>query len=687
MSAFAALKNKKSLTHIFSDKNEVNQTKENTEVLSGTAWDDEDDGVICYEDNSDESNDEYGPGNSSDAGDSNEVEGDDSPVIRLTYPEDLIAPKEPIFHSNIQISKRNLVFTGNNKFIIGLKISENIVVSGQFKLSVLKGSVTFNDHHILNSSAQESQYEVIAPQSQGLPVLSCIKSNSSFKIDMPFNDDGFDAVIQLESFETGLLDIGRNYPVYKSLYDPIQSVSENLETLKGQSYSIIEENTGVQALRVDPTWSHTINKIVEQARTPRVSIVIGNKNTGKSTFSKTLLNTYLIARKKVSFLEIDPGQSEFSIPGVLSLTCISKPVLGLNIPSSDNGNDQALDVSHFYGYNSPALQPKQYMAIVCSLCRQYLEKHRDIGNSLIVNTPGWIKGFGKEVLSEITSLLNPDDVVLLSGHLDPNEPENYETLQQVSFRSLNICKSMDISSRYTAAQLRDLNKIIYFRQKNRLVFDFKNHLLSCPPMRLSYATRDSPQDFIGVNAVCNINQDIGQSLNYEDLPIVLDASLYGVYVVQRETWGKIALQLQREHASYPLFLNFTDFDHVVRYSGSNRAKFMGLSIIHSLNLTENYFNVYLPHANAKSIMSHIEDGMYKLLFVKGDGEIAAPEFFNPIILNEHEQQARVINQKHKSQHDVSHDLSIYKLPYVSFESKKQIGGVWRLRRGLKRNRS
>lgn len=58
----------------------------------------------------------------------------------------------------------------------------------------------------------------------------------------------------------------------------------------------------------------------------------GGKGVGKSTFVKWLANRFLSAEPKteVLFIDLDPGQTEFTPPGMLSAKVISEPILGPN---------------------------------------------------------------------------------------------------------------------------------------------------------------------------------------------------------------------------------------------------------------------------------------------------------------------------------------------------------------------
>lgn len=87
---------------------------------------------------------------------------------------------------------------------------------------------------------------------------------------------------------------------------------------------------------------------------PMINLVRGPKNSGKSTFARTLLNRLsircaslyttghliiyiaLCRYRRVAFLECDLGQSEFTPGGVVALTVINQPVFGANFHSANS---------------------------------------------------------------------------------------------------------------------------------------------------------------------------------------------------------------------------------------------------------------------------------------------------------------------------------------------------------------
>ncbi|THU61954.1 hypothetical protein C4D60_Mb01t00050 [Musa balbisiana] len=78
-------------------------------------------------------------------------------------------------------------------------------------------------------------------------------------------------------------------------------------------------------------WEEAADSITYDSSSclPPITLVCGPWNSGKSTFSRLLLNTLLHRYKRVGYLDTDVGQPEFTPPGCLSLHVIDKQTPGI----------------------------------------------------------------------------------------------------------------------------------------------------------------------------------------------------------------------------------------------------------------------------------------------------------------------------------------------------------------------
>ncbi|CAH2073140.1 unnamed protein product [Thlaspi arvense] len=75
-------------------------------------------------------------------------------------------------------------------------------------------------------------------------------------------------------------------------------------------------------------WSDAATSVSSSSLQPVVALVCGPKNSGKSTFSRNLVEVLLRRYKRVAYLDTDVGQPEFTPPGFLSLTVVDNSILG-----------------------------------------------------------------------------------------------------------------------------------------------------------------------------------------------------------------------------------------------------------------------------------------------------------------------------------------------------------------------
>ncbi|PIA62360.1 hypothetical protein AQUCO_00200394v1 [Aquilegia coerulea] len=230
-------------------------------------------------------------------------------------------------------------------------------------------------------------------------------------------------------------------------------------------------------------WSETAKRIAFDSTTcpPPIAFICGAKNSGKTTFSRHLLNTLLQRYKEVAYLDTDCGQPEFTPPGCLSLSVIDEQTPDLTIPTIKTPV-RCL----FFGDNSAKRDPETYIKYVFSLYDYFITDYYMSNESmsenpgkpllpLVVNTPGWVKGIGRDMLEKMVRYFSPTHVVqiritaekknLPSGAFWLPEGQEYEgpdlieikTAFEDSFkRSVLILKD--------ARLMRDIRIIAYFRQ-------------------------------------------------------------------------------------------------------------------------------------------------------------------------------------------------------------------------------
>ncbi|KAF0917270.1 hypothetical protein E2562_017449 [Oryza meyeriana var. granulata] len=210
---------------------------------------------------------------------------------------------------------------------------------------------------------------------------------------------------------------------------------------------------------------------------PPVVAVCGPGNSGKSAFSRLLLNTLVGRYKKVAYLDTDVGQPEFTPPGFVSLHVLEEQaedfkMLYLRTPKR----------CFFFGDVRANKNPKLLLSYVFSLYDYFLKelsRFDDTGNPkssaipLVINTSGWVKGLGLHMLTEMLKYASPTHVIRLrtsaegknlpGGMFWLDEPEGDLFVNLVEIRAAQD-SPRHLLVKKEARIIRDLRLIAYFRQ-------------------------------------------------------------------------------------------------------------------------------------------------------------------------------------------------------------------------------
>ncbi|KAG3206353.1 hypothetical protein PC128_g792 [Phytophthora cactorum] len=173
-----------------------------------------------------------------------------------------------------------------------------------------------------------------------------------------------------------------------------------------------------KTLNFTEPWQAAVDRLQASLaeENPQKIVVCGGKGVGKSTFCRYLVNRLLSKFGTVAFLDTDLGQSELTPSGLVALHALTTPLLG---PGFSHMKHPIR--SFFCGNTNPGNDPLYYMKAVKSLLRLYEVKwgSQATGSSqtacvpLVINTDGWIKSMGHDLLCNVIQETNPDHVVQL----------------------------------------------------------------------------------------------------------------------------------------------------------------------------------------------------------------------------------------------------------------------------------
>ncbi|XP_011622893.1 polynucleotide 5'-hydroxyl-kinase NOL9 [Amborella trichopoda] len=260
---------------------------------------------------------------------------------------------------------------------------------------------------------------------------------------------------------------------------------------------------GPQQIIIPPSWSQVAETIsLQNGPNHPIVLVCGPKNAGKSTFSRYLINTLLNSRyQRVGYLDTDVGQPEYTPPGCLSLHVIDTQTPDLAVPCL-----KTPERCFFYGDISSKRDPDAYLDCVFNLYNYFREEyklsneqefHETYHLPLVVNTPGWVKGVGYDILVNMLRYIGPTHVVriqisdsnknLPAGAFwfggDEERPVDLINIDSAQIDSLNRSVLVQKHGRL----VRELRIIAYFKQcfsKDLNITAYKelaNALASLPP--------------------------------------------------------------------------------------------------------------------------------------------------------------------------------------------------------------
>ncbi|KAG8162192.1 hypothetical protein KVR01_007957 [Diaporthe batatas] len=413
------------------------------------------------------------------------LEGAEMPAggdgLQTPEPTEELPKRKVVQLSSFKPTKSNFQSKSNGVATLNFPDGERLVILGSYGIKVKSGEAAIAGATLFPS---QTIHWVHAPHCHALPVLRCTEKS----------------VIELYTHKSapGLRNMENLSPLFGSLWNEVNQG----ETKTKQSYQILSTSADgpkkaiLQDLRSPAEWNKKISDLIKDKRQkPPVLLVCGPKSSGKSTFSRLVANRLVTSRgvnkdqawPDVAILDIDPGQPEFSPPGVISHVQLHQPNLA---PPFGHPNLDATSVvrSHALASITPASDTEHYQDCVMDLYNSYQSSHRD--KPLLINTPGWIQGTGLGLLMDLVAKISPTEVIYMSE----DGPEDTVDGLKLACKGIPFTSLPSQSSEYTsrtALHLRHMQAMSYFHmdtessQGTPIKWDAKP-LTSKPPMLLHY---------------------------------------------------------------------------------------------------------------------------------------------------------------------------------------------------------
>lgn len=380
-------------------------------------------------------------------------------------------------------------FDGTTYYGIG---EDGLTLSGNYEFQVLSGTVRLCGIE-LSAGCESSKHIVSAPVIP-YPVITAVATSVNVSEESNENNtqdtkdsaslvvppeiatsvSAFSAVIIVRPHAT-IPDISAIAPPYKSLFHYLRRV----------------EDADSPRLIIPPSWQ-------EIGLEYPAYIMLGPKNSGKSGLCRYICNRLVSSpnvRGRVFYLELDPGQPEYTPPGFLSLHEVHDLSFS---PAFAHPNFKNVITAHYYGYVSPAETPHAYLAMCESLIYSVRPQlHPD--DRLVVNTPGWTRGVGLELNRAIIGMVLPALILHMGPNTDFEDAVEVERVVQSPGSAVTLS-----AGGFSPADLRNLQHMLYFHQND------ESHITEWTPYELNLGPEGAIRAFAVLNSESlNLDMDLG----------------------------------------------------------------------------------------------------------------------------------------------------------------------------------
>lgn len=552
-----------------------------------------------------------------------------------------------------------LIDSEHNTILVGLSERERVYISGVFRLQVVKGGIVYNNVHY---NASRDQFSVWHPLCNAIPAIQS-SFYAGWEEALPIEDryrgivqhelKDYSCIVKIQNGSVkGLMGAGELYPDVRYLWRTpdckmLSFVSDNC------TYCILRKDIDqFTPLQIPNEWATNIEQLTvvhKSSLHDTRMMMIGGKNSGKSTFLRLLTENFLFGSDEQSvdneilYLDLDPGQPEYSDPDCISLTRIQRKskILGRHLgqPSFE------ILRQHYIGSNSPQVVPSSYLECVSDLI-SYLEELNQMGTSL-VNLPGWVKGFGLNILGHILSRYKPTHITILESkgskrYLNDLDLDLTFNSSSRSNYSPIVTTIPGISNgpddyRFQPPQIRTFKTLSYFHltamTTTNLSYDF-SPLLSKSPIQISFGASTGIQGF-------NFPEEFA-GLHQKDIRTALEGTIVGLYSCGKNLTDSVTIK-----GPFPIVSRKPD-----------DAKFISLGLIHSVDTEMKFINLFVPEVKLSVLRGKPQ---HSWLVLRARSETPFCELYPR-----------------------DNGFSVERIPYISFDLRKKHEHVWKVRKTVMR---
>ncbi|XP_042878211.1 polynucleotide 5'-hydroxyl-kinase NOL9-like isoform X2 [Penaeus japonicus] len=356
-------------------------------------------------------------------GDDNEsCEGEE---MAVEEPKDEVMWKQGDRKKNTWSQKRGVVDQplsvykqDDDTVFLALAPHTSVYFQGIAHVRLLVGNVEISGYE-MKKDEEQTVYSLISHSLQRLRAGEGVKI-SSIKKDVPeipkdwiqkLNEVGKVIIVRMEHHFPPLAKL-LYVAGWKSLVDQAEDEKYGLRSLR----LINKKNSRMYPLyQESPEWGPVLENIklgYLNGKVPCI-VVIGGQKVGKSTFFRYIVNNLLSMQgsKGVLCLDLDPGQTELTMPTCLTFSHVKSPLLGppythMTVGSSESSKQILI------GTITPDFVMQKYLNAVQSLstfCHNYESL------PLVINTMGWTSGAGIDIMLDVIRITQPTHVFQIFG--------------------------------------------------------------------------------------------------------------------------------------------------------------------------------------------------------------------------------------------------------------------------------
>lgn len=348
------------------------------------------------------------------------------PEVVTPEKENYLQPSDVPFYRNPQANPTELsVFENSLKsnHVLAV-IKEDLEVYGTLVLTLLCGQISVNGYR----ARRQEAITIYSPKGLNWVSISPTKTKKPVKdevnweeLNKNFTHAQLDRIKTSFQRQTNAIVLLHRNTSAQQLVDTFgKHMAQNVFPLVnssnrpfGQSetllHCLIQSSDQSRTLQVPQVW----NKLQMHAMS-RI-IVAGGKGVGKSSLLRYLINRNLGQFPSMLLIDLDIGQPEIFVPQTISCTVIDEPLLGPGF-LYNRQPEHAIVVGH----TNIVLCAEQYARAVIQLVQNIQNDAKYSNIPWLINTMGYNKGFGIELMALLVDRIRPTDLVQIASPIPIN---------------------------------------------------------------------------------------------------------------------------------------------------------------------------------------------------------------------------------------------------------------------------